>query len=481
MRNRRFLRYLALFPIAAMGCFAQAPGGAPPPSASQLAPAPAMSPASASGTVNGSVPTGQATPGVVNLTLEDALNRALRYNLAIVEGGQDTHLTRAQRLLALSQLMPTLNIRPSVTEEQVNLAALGFTGFPGIPAVVGPFTVYDLRGYGAEQFGFAQLRNWRASRALEKASQLSLQDARDEVVQVVVTLYLQAISGAARIDAVQAQVNTADTLYHQALDQKNAGTVPAIDVLRAQVEYQSQQQRLILYQGDFDKQKLELSRAVGLPLGQQFHLADTIPYVPLASVGLDQSLADAYRMRSDLKAAEAAVQAAELAKSAAAGERLPSVGLNADYGANGNQPDAMHGSFTVAAAVNIPIFEGGRIRANVAEADARLKQRQAELADLRGRIDEQVRTAYIDLHTASRQVDVAVSNLDLAKQELQQARDRFAAGVTNNLEVVQAQEALASANDNYISALYAFNAAKAELARARGESEPAIMRYLRGK
>lgn len=468
--------------LLAGSVFAQGPATAPPPALQRISPPPQTSGSATGSGFNGSTPSGEAMPGMMDLTLDDALRRALKYNLALVESNENTRITRAQRLLALSQLLPSLNVRPSVSEEQVNLAALGFTGFPGIPAVVGPFTVYDLRGYGAEQFGYAQLRNWRAGKQFERAAQLSLRDARDQVVQVVVSLYLQAIAGAARIDAVQAQVNTANTLYHQALDQKNAGTVPAIDVLRAQVELQSQQQRLILYEGDFDKQKLAIARAIGLPLGQEFRLSDTVPFVPLpADITLGQALQDAYRMRSDLQAAQAMVRGAQDAKSAAEAGRLPSFSLNADYGANGNSLTSMHGSFTVVGAVNIPVYQGGRIRGNVELADAQLKQRKAELEDLRGRIDDEVRSAFIDLRTSSRQLDVAVSNLDLARQQLQQSQDRFAAGVTNNLEVVQSQEAVATANDNYISALYAFNVAKAELARARGDAEPAIMRYLRGK
>jgi outer membrane protein TolC len=299
------------------------------------------------------------------------------------------------------------------------------------------------------------------------------------VVAVVVQLYLQAISGSARIDAVRAQVATAQALYNQALDRKNAGTVPAIDVLRAQVELQSQQQRLIFYEGEFDKQKLALARAIGLALGQQFRLADTVPYAPLpADVDLARNLEFAFKTRSDLQASEAFLRAAELSLAGARAGRLPSLGVNADYGANGPATDNLHGSFTVAAGVTIPVFQGGRIRANIEQGNALVAQRRAEHENLRGQIDAGVRSAFLDLRSASRQVEVARSNLDLARQQVQQSQDRFAAGVTNNVEVVQAQDALALASENYIASLYASNAAKAALARARGDAEESIIRFL---
>ncbi len=302
------------------------------------------------------------------------------------------------------------------------------------------------------------------------------------MVQVVIELYLQTVAASARITAAQAQVNTAEQLYRQAVDRKSAGVAPGIDVLRAQVEMQSQQQRLILNEGGLDKQKLALARAIGLPPGQQFRLTEDVPYAPLAAdVSLDASLTEAYRSRSDYQAAESLVRAAELTVSGARAARLPSLSLNADYGVIGPGFTDAHGTFSVSAAANIPIFDAGRIRARVEQARSELQQRKAEREDLRGRIDADVRNAFVDLRTAGRQVEVARSNLDLANQQVTQSRDRFAAGVTNNLEVVQAQEALASANENLISSLYAFNSAKAALARARGESDEAVTKYLTGK
>lgn len=431
----------------------------------------------------GSLPAGKATDGELALTIDDALARGLKYNLGVVQSDLDTRFERSNRLRALSRLLPTLNLRPSVTEEQVNLASFGFTGFPGvqIPSVVGPFTVYDARAYASiPVLDISALRSYRAGTESITAAKQSYQDVRDAVTLVITGLYLQANAGASRIETARAQVATSESLYRRAADRRAAGTAPAIDEVRAQVELQSQQQRLIFYEGEFEKQKLSLARAIGLPLGQQFRLADPIPYTPLdPGVALPSSLERAYQDRADYQAAVSRVKAAELRKQAARAERLPSAGVDANYGTIGSRINQTHGSFSVQGFVNIPVFQGRRVEADVLEADTELQQQRAQLEDLRGRIDNDVRTAFVDLRSASRQVEVARSNVGLARQQIEQSQDRFAAGVTNNVEVVQAQQAVATANENFIASLYSFNVAKAELARAVGGTEKVITDYLK--
>ncbi|MDP8980622.1 MAG: TolC family protein [Acidobacteriota bacterium] len=430
--------------------------------------------------VQGSTPSGAATSDVLDLTLEEALSRALKYNLALAEGDENVREQRAQRLRALSQLLPQVNVRPSISEQQVNLAAFGFSGFPGVPSVVGPFTVYDARASLSQSFSLRDLRNHRAAQAEVTAAEFMTHDARELVTLVSTGLYLQAISGRVRLEAQQAQVATADAAYRQASDRRAAGTVPGIDVLRAQVEFQAEQQRMIYYEGEFEKQKLSLARAIGLPPGQPFRIAEGMKYErQSAGITIEATLQQAYQNRPDYRAAEALVHAAEIAKSAARAGRYPSVSLDANYGVIGPSLTSLHGTFAVAGAVDIPIFQGGRVQADVESADALLRRRRAELEDLRGRIDSEVRTSFIDILASSRQVDVAVQNVDLAKLQLVQAQDRFAAGVTNNLEVVQAQQAVALANENSIAALYTFNVAKASLARARGDAEQSITDFIR--
>ncbi len=429
----------------------------------------------------GSVISGKVVPGELPLSLADAISRGLKNNLGGLLSNQDTRSAQAARWRALSNLLPNLTTRTSATEQQVNLAAFGFSGFPGVPAVVGPFSVYDARAFLTQSvLDFNAIDNSRAGSENIKAANLSYRNARDTVVLAVANLYLQAIAGESRIASVQAQVNTADALYKQAVDFKNAGVVPAIEVLRSQVELQSQQQRLIFYRNEFEKQKLDLARAIGLPPAQIFRLSDPLPYAPAPPVSLDEALQKAYASRADYQSAAARVRAAELTRKAARDERLPSLALNADYGTIGQRVDSTHGTFSVAGSLRIPIFQGGRVRADVLQADADLERERAQFEELRGRIDFDLRKAFLDVKSTSDRIEVARTALQLAEQQVGQARDRFAAGVASNIEVVQAQEALASANENSISSLYAFNVAKALLARNLGMVEKSFQQFLLG-
>jgi len=227
-------------------------------------------------------------------------------------------------------------------------------------------------------------------------------------------------------------------------------------------------------QADFEKQKLNLARLIGLPPGQEFTMADAAPYAPLEGLDLPQALERAYKNRSDLQAAQAQVAAAEESHRAALAERLPSIGVAADYGVIGVNPTSAHGTVTLSGVAHMPIFEGGRIHADIAQARAALDQRKAELADLRGNVDYQVRSAFVDLQAAVDQVRVSRSSVDLASETLTQARDRFAAGVADTIETVQAEESVAAANEDYISSLYSYNLAKVSLARAMGVAEESI-------
>ena len=433
----------------------------------------------------GSVPT-QPIPGVLKLTLQDAIQRGLKYNLGLYLSGQGTLQARGARLQALSGLLPNLIAHVARTEEQINLAAMGFPAAAaqkfGMSMVVGPFPVFDARAAMTENLSLAALNNYRASLQNVDTSKLNYENARDLVVLVSGGLYMQTLAGAARIEAVQAQVNTAQTLYNLAVDQKNAGVTPGIDVLRAQVELQVQQQRLVAAKNDYEKQKLQLARAIGLPVSQEIEFTETgMPNAPIPPITLEQALARAYSHRADYKAAQSQVRAAEYTRKAAAAERLPSVQLNADYGVLGNTPGSSHGTFTATGALVIPIFQGGRVKGDITQADALLAARKATAEDARNRVEYEVRTAILDLNSAAQQVEVAQSSVGLAQEQVRQSQDRFRAGVTNNVEVIQAQEALATTNDNFINSLLAHNLAKLSLARALGVAEEATKEFLGGK
>ena len=250
---------------------------------------------------------------------------------------------------------------------------------------------------------------------------------------------------------------------------------------RSQVELQTQQQRLTAELDEYAKQKIALARLIGLSSGQDLTLTDAMPYAPLENITLDQAIALAAQNRSDLKAAEAQVRAAELSRKAAVAERYPTLGIDAAYGVIGVNPAQSHGTFSVTGELKFPIWAGGRSGGDIEQADAILQQRRAQYEDLQARVETDVRNAFLDLNSAADQVRVAQSRRELANDELTQARDRFASGVADTVEVVQAQEAVSSAEQDYIASLNAHNLAKASVARATGQAEKIMRDLLRSK
>ncbi len=448
-------------------------------------PSPSISLPGSQSPFTGSQPEGTATAEVLQLSFQDAIDRGLRNNLGLLLSGDQTITARGERWKELSNLLPDLEARLQEDAQTQSLTALGFKGnlfpFP-VPRVLGPFNYFDVRATVSQSiFNFRDIEQERAASERLKSAKYSYKDAREIVVLAVGNAYLLAIASAARIETAEAQVSNAQALYNKAADQQKAGLAPAIDALRSQVELQTRQQQLIAARNDFAKQKLSLGRIIGLPSGQEFVLTEKAPYQALTPLPIDVYLQRAYSSRSDYQAAQAQVRAAELAHRAAAAGRYPTVGLDANYGDIGVTPAQSNGTWQVNGGLNIPIFAGGKVHSDLLEADSQLKQARSQLGDLRGRIDYEVRSALLDLNSAADQVEVARSSVDLAEQTLTQSRDRFSAGVTDNLEVVQAQEAVAAAHESYIQSLYAHNLAKVELARAIGDAEQGVERYLKGQ
>ena len=428
----------------------------------------------------GSVPAGTLTSEVLQISFLDAINRGLKQNLGLLLSGDNTIAARGLRWKELVNLLPNVDAKGTEVSQQSSLAQFGFR-IPGVPRVIGPFNYLDMRAYlNQSVFNWNYIQKERAATQNLKAADYTYQDARELVVLVVGNAYLQAIAGAARVETSEAQVKTADTLYQRSSDQLKAGVSPAIDTLRAQVELQSRRQQLIAARNDFEKQKLVVSRVIGLPLGQQFVLTDKAPYQSYTPPSVDECLKRAYATRADYQSSLAQVRAAELSRRAATAEHYPFFDVEADFGDIGVNPANSNGTYHVQGTITVPIFEGGKAHSDVLQAEAALRQNRARLEDLRGQIDNDVRNALLDLQAAADQVDVARSNVDLAQQTLTQAQDRFSAGVTDNLEVVQAQESVASTNESFISALYAHSLAKLELARALGNVEQGVKSYLKG-
>jgi outer membrane protein TolC len=456
--------------------------GAGPSAPSQSVTAPSLSGQSP---FSGSVPEGKATSEVLPLSFTDALDRGLRNNLGFLLQTDTRLAAHGEKWRELSDLLPHLNASATQSVAQLDFLALGFRfNIPGahLPTVIGPIGIFESGFYLSQSvFDFNAIERTRGAREDERAAEHSVKNARELVVLAVGNAYLLALAGAARVDTAEAQVETAQTLYDKTSDQLKAGTSPAIDVLRAKVELQSRQEQLIVARNDYAKQKLQLGRVIGLAPGQEFALSTQAPYQPLATAGVDEDLRRAYLARPDYLAAVLQVRAAEERRRAATAEHYPSVDIAGDYGAAGVNVGISHGDFQIGATLNIPITAGGRIHADVLEAEASLRQSREQLENLRGQIDYDVRSALLDLNAAADQVEVARSSVDLANQTLVQARDRFTAGVTDNLEVVEAQESVASANEDYISGLYAHNLAKIELAKAIGYAEQDVKQYFPGK
>lgn len=449
------------------------------------APAPTISLPGSQSPFTGSEPEGKATPEVLQLSFQEAIDRGLRNNLGLLLSGDQTLMARGERWKELSNLLPDLSARVQEDAQTTSLTALGFKGnlfpFP-LPRVIGPFNYLDARASVSQSlFSFKDIEKERAASESLKSAQYTYKDARELVVLAVGNAYLTAIAAASRIETTEAQVKNAKALYDKAVDQQKAGLSPAIDTLRSQVELQTRQQQLIAARSDFAKQKLSLARIIGLPTGQEFVLTEKAPYQALTPLPVEEYLQRAYASRSDYQAAQAQVRAAELSRRAATAGHYPSLDFNANYGDIGATPSHSNGTWQVDGGLNIPIFAGGKTHSDVLEAEATLRQARSQLNDLRGRIDYEVRASLLDLTSAADQVEVARSNVDLAEQTLTQSEDRFSAGVADNLEVVQAQESVASAHESYIQSLYAHNLAKIELARSIGDAEQGVKRYLKGE
>lgn len=430
----------------------------------------------------GGVPTGKASPTALSLSLEDAVNRGLQQNLGGLLSSDAVSGAQGERWRALSALLPDVTTATSLSVHQLDLKATIGLNIPGVPRVIGPFGVFDTRAYLDQSvFNWESIERARSSAAQVKSAQYSYKNARELIVVVVVSNYLLVIADQSQVQSTLAQRDTAKVLFDQTTDQKQAGLAAAVDVLRSNVELQAREQRLIVARNNLAKQKLVLARAIGLPAGQTFDITTEVAYQPLTTPTIDEALQQAYTSRPDYKSLTEQLRAAELQKRAASAERYPTLAALVDYGDIGVNPGASHGTVDAAAELRFPIFQGGRVHADNLVADANLAKTRQRLEDLRANIDQEVRDAYLDLQDTAQEVSVEKNAIQLATQALQQSRDRFTSGVTDNIEVVQAQESLADANDAYIGSLYRYNISKISMARAIGVAESNYAQYLKGR
>ncbi len=432
-------------------------------------------------TYQSSVSDGKVTPGVLPLSLSDAIQRGLKFNLGLILTSQNTLSARGARLEQLQVLLPTVSGSVKEAVMETDLQAQGLR-IPGFPAIIGPYGYTDIRGsLSWSLVNLSSLENYLAQRHNFKAAQLSAQDARDLVVLTVGNAYLTVIADAALVQSAQAQVDTSKVSLDQAEGNHQAGTAPLLDELRARVDYQTQQQTLIAAQNAFQKDKIALARAIGLPLEQQFELTDTAPYAPFDQLDADKTVQQALANRADLKALQEQVAGAENARKAATAERLPTITFNGDYGDIGINPSHSHGTGDAVGSLDVPLFEEAKLRGDAKQAQSQLEQMRARLSDMRGQIGADVRDSILDIQAAEKLVEVAKSNADLAKEELSEAQQRYKAGVSDNLAVSQAQQAMAQADEQYVASLYRHNVAKLSLARALGVAQSNYKDYVGGK
>jgi outer membrane protein TolC len=435
---------------------------------------------SATAPFNGSVPQGRVNPNEIQLTLEDALSLGLRFNLGAISQAQAVLQAKGQRLAARSGLLPNVNAAVSEEFEKLNLRTQGVESstFP----VTAEFNFFDARAARLNQtiFDLVKIENLHSASDTLRASLNSARNARDLIVLAVAGSYVQLIATQARISAAKAQVETSRAIYQQAADRFAAGLNARLDATRSKVQLQTEEQRLRSLQADLETQKLRLARILGFPLGQRFTVINKYPYTPLTGLTEETALKQAMESRSDLQSGAAGVEAAEHALKGARAERLPNLAVAGDFGAAGLRPAKNATSvYTASGTLTIPIFEGGRIHGDIVQATATLQQRKAEYEDTRGQVDQDVRQAFIDLNSAADQVDVARSNVDLAHETLDQSRDRFTEGVADTVELVQGEQAVVQADEDYITAVYEHNLAKVSLARAMGNAEQTLPQMLR--
>jgi outer membrane protein TolC len=434
----------------------------------------------------GSVPA-KSTGTTIRLSLQDALARGLHYNLGLVEsenGAADIH---AERLRALSALLPQVSATAtqdfeSISYQEIGLKLPPLPGVPPLPTASGGFGYQDVRVHFSQKLFDRELRDrYQARKHDEQASALSVKDARDVVVLAVGTAYFQVAASEARVETAKAQVAAAREFDELTANRVTLEVSPEIESLRAQVERQSAEQRLTNSINQLEIDKLTFARITGLAIDQQFEITGKPSPVNFAAVTLEAATADALRGRADLASAEASVRAAESTLRAEKEQRLPVLSLAANYGGGGTNVGSFNQVYGVAGTISVPLYTGGRISADIGQAQADLGRRRAEYEDLRGRIAYDVRVAWLNASASNSSVQVAEKNRTLAERALVQSKDRFANGVTNYLEVVQAQEAVASSNENYIQSLYSLNVATISLARAMGTAETRLPQLLQGE
>jgi outer membrane protein TolC len=473
-------RRVAVWPLALVlscpGAIAQGPSKELP-----QAPVPNMPQWSSGVTVE------RATPGALPLSLDDAIDRGEKRNLQMLLSIQNEHMVHGELLTAENSLLPSLTATGSLEAAQIDLAALGFRPgelvkfgiAPGtFPVIVKVNTASAQISMDQQLFNLPAYYLYRSAQKAASAANYTTLNVKGGVTLAVGTQYLLALADAAQIENARALEKADQVAFDQAKASRDAGVATNLDLLRAQVQLQTQQQAVISDENAFAKDKIALNRLIGLPADQELTLTDTAPYAELAELSLEDAKHLAFQRRKDLLSLEAQLQVATQAQKAVKTERLPSVAFKGDYGVLGEVGGLYHGIFSATGKVSVPVFEEGQLRGEGQVAAAQVTALKQQIESLRVSVEWQIRSAMLDVESSKELVEVARSNVNLASEEVDDATQRFNAGVDDNLPVVQAQAVLAQAQSQVVQTLYQYNQSKLTLARNTGVVETQYKTYL---
>lgn len=451
-----------------------------------------QNPSSTANAFYGSVTVRAISDEPLKLSLDDAIRRGFENNLGLREAESGEKQFQGEKNQALQEFLPTINLSGGTGVFQHNLAAQGFGPgvlkqfgglFPGgPPAGLSLITKDDLTqgqlSLNQTLFSGVVIAGWKAAGAAAKSAYFQKMSARGEVVQQVATVYLRTIADASEVDNATALMKSDEVAWQHAHDAHVAGTMANLDELRARVQLQSQQQTVIAAQNSEEKDLILLKREIGIDSGQKIVLTDPAPYSDLAEQTPAEMRAIAYRNRQDYQNLQNQLIEVRALHSAYRAQRLPSLSFSGFYGVDKVNGSPSHGVFNAMGTLNVPIFREASIRGEVDASGAELAAVNAQLEDLRSKIDQQVRSALLDVDAAKKLVEVSKSNVDLAAQTVSDETDRVNAGVDDNLPLVTAQSSLASAQTNYVQSLYQYNLSKLALARSAGVIEQQYRAYL---
>ncbi len=450
------------------------------------------SPTSAANPFYGSVTAQPRTSEILKLSLDDAVRRGLENNLGLKQAESSERVLHGERNQALQQFLPTVTLTGDTGFYQHDLAAQGFGPgvikkfavlFPGgtMPALSLITKDTLTRGqihYSETLFSGPVIAGWKAAGAAERAAHFGKMTARGEVVQQVATAYLHAIAASSEVDNANALVAQSQVLLNHAHASHEAGVIANLEELRAKVQLQSQQQLLLAAQNQYQKDLILLKREIGVDPGQDIALTDPAPYNDLTEQTPEEVRATAYKNRQDYQNLQNLVVGYKAIHAAYRSQRLPTLKFNSYYGTSTVNGAGTHGDFLAMGTLSVPIFREAGLRGNEDASQAQLDAVNAQLADLRVHIDQQVRSALLDVAASKQLVEVSRSNVDLATAALSDETDRVNAGVDDNLPLVTAQATLASAESNMVQSLYRYNISKLALARAAGVLELQYRDYI---